>query len=228
MLYQSRLQNGDSWVTDITVRYDFLVLCDQRISYQHESYSQLLWCYDRITITMSLPLRNAHARYAAYNKYCICYCVVGDVNRFKVCLLHFLARYSQPSGEVRCCWGSYFRKPDFSKGQYKLKEISYMNFNLDIKFMRCNIYYFIPSLFNYSHLLFQISSIHSSVTVQSLAHTYINFLSLRPAKSSTVTSKTHKLPCVMYNVCACPSRRMLLLLYDTKLYAVVLVLSVYH
>ena len=74
-----------------------------------------------------------------------------------------------------------------------------MNYNSDVKFIMCNVYYFIPSLFNYSYLLLQISSSHNSVTVQSLAHVYINFLSLSPAKTSTVTSKTHKSLCVMHN-----------------------------
>lgn len=93
-----------------------------------------------------------------------------------------------------------------------------MNYNLDVKFIMCSVYYFISSLFNYSYLLFQISSSHNSVTVQRLAHVYINFFITKTCES--VYNDIQHLQITLCNaqqyVCECPSRIILLLLYDRK------------
>jgi hypothetical protein len=88
------------------------------------------------------------------------------------CLSLVLHVWYSPSGEVHCGWGWDFLKYALSTGQCKLKAVSFMKLNLDIKFIKQCVYYFILHLFNCPYFLFYVSSDHNSITDQ-IGHMFV-------------------------------------------------------
>jgi hypothetical protein len=145
---------GVSWVVDFTLLYFnyFLCLCNSKNSYQHRSYSQLLLCCGCFLILVNALLWIAHHTFCSTLYDMQTWTNNASVTKWSVTEAHFrLISSTWCELFTTKWWGLWLRarflKSCFKQGQCKLKPVSSMKWNLDVKFIRYCLF-----VFHFSHI----------------------------------------------------------------------------
>jgi hypothetical protein len=145
-------------------------LCHKKISYQHGSCSQWLWCYGHYL--MLINVLQWTACYMTLNKCCVHHWVECDKNKLVLSCAPVHALFKTQHG------GAFWLRVRFSKTCFKHRSVQingnyFMKLNLD-KIYQVKVHYFLPYIFNNPSLLFCLKW-SNSITIPNWTHVYMNF-----------------------------------------------------